>query len=170
MGKAAVAIDLTVEERRELESLAGRRRTAQGLARRARIVLLAAEGLENKEICAALDVDANTVGKWRRRYAERRTDGLFDEPRPRRPREIGDDEIGETIRLTLETTPRGATHFHFTVRGPRRMRGANVTKTSLARQLRKNSTRAERKLWRYLPSRSLAGAGNTPRRSEAEPR
>jgi very-short-patch-repair endonuclease len=37
------------------------------------------------------------------------------------------------------------------------MRGANVTKTSLTRQLRKNSTTAERKLWRYLRSRSLAG-------------
>jgi very-short-patch-repair endonuclease len=37
------------------------------------------------------------------------------------------------------------------------MRGANVTKTRLARQLRKNSTLAERKLWRYLRSRSLAG-------------
>src|SRR5215475_14626008 len=77
MGKPAVAIDLTAEERQELEGLAGRRRTAQGLARRARIVLLAAEGLENKEICTALDVDPNTVGKWRRRYAERRFDGLW---------------------------------------------------------------------------------------------
>src|SRR5262244_399293 len=91
MGKPAVAIDLTAEERQELEGLAGRRRTAQGLARRARIVLLAAEGLENKEICTALDVDPNTVGKWRRRYAERRFDGLLDELWPGRPREIGDD-------------------------------------------------------------------------------
>src|SRR5215813_1048381 len=66
MGKPAVAIDLTAEERQELEGLAGRRRTAQGLARRARIVLLAAEGLENKEICTVLAVDPNTVGKWRR--------------------------------------------------------------------------------------------------------
>jgi hypothetical protein len=41
MGKAAVSIDLTFDERRELEGFAGRRRTAQGLARRARIVLLA---------------------------------------------------------------------------------------------------------------------------------
>jgi transposase len=111
MGKAAVAIALSGEERRELEGFAGRRRTAQGLARRARIVLLAADGLENKEICAALDVDQNTVGKWRRRYAESRMDGLLDEPRPGRPREIGDDEIAATIRLTLETTPRGATHW-----------------------------------------------------------
>src|SRR5215475_5075568 len=104
MGKPAVAIDLTAEERQALEGLAGRRRTAQGLARRARIVLLA-EGLENKEICTVLAVDPNTVGKWRRRYAERRFDGLLDELRPGRPREIGDDEIAETIRLTLETTP-----------------------------------------------------------------
>ena len=111
MGKAAVAIELTDEERRELEGLAGRRRTAQGLARRARIVLLAAEGLENKQICATLDVDPNTVGKWRLRFAERRVDGLLDEPRAGRPREIGDEEIAGTIRLTLETTPRGATHW-----------------------------------------------------------
>jgi transposase len=111
MGKPAVAIELTEEERRGLEGLAGRRRTAQGLARRARIVLLAADGLENKEICVELNADANTVGKWRRRYAERRMDGLMDEPRPGAPRQIGDDEIAETIRLTLESTPRNATHW-----------------------------------------------------------
>jgi transposase len=111
MGKPAVSIDLTDDERRALAGLAGRRRTAQGLARRARIVLLAADGLENKEICARLDVDANSVGKWRRRFAEGRIDGLLDEPRPGRPRAIGDEEIAETIRLTLETTPRGATHW-----------------------------------------------------------
>ena len=38
-------------------------------------------------------------------------DGLVDEPRPGAPRQIGDDEIAETIRLTLETTPREATHW-----------------------------------------------------------
>lgn len=111
MAKAAVAIALTVEERRELEGLSRRRKTAQGLARRARIVLLAAEGLFNKEIAARLDADVNTVGKWRRRYAERRLDGLYDEPRPGAPRRIGDDAITETIRLTLETTPPDATHW-----------------------------------------------------------
>ena len=50
MGKTAVAVDLTEIERRELESLASRRKTAQGLAQRARIVLPAAEGAENKDI------------------------------------------------------------------------------------------------------------------------
>jgi very-short-patch-repair endonuclease len=41
--------------------------------------------------------------------------------------------------------------------GPRRLRDAKVAKTNFARQLRKNSTAAERKLWRYLRARSLAG-------------
>lgn len=108
---AAVAIELSEAERVELEGLANRRKTAQGLARRARIVLLAADGLQNKEIVACLGGDATTVGKWRRRFAERRCDGLYDEPRSGAPRKIDDDAIAETIRRTLEETPPGATHW-----------------------------------------------------------
>src|SRR5919201_4028147 len=111
MGKPAVAIELTAAERSELESLASRRRTAQGLARRARIVLAAADGMENQTIAELVGADQNTVGKWRRRFAQRRIDGLHDEPRSGAPRQIGDAEIAETIRLTLETTPPDATHW-----------------------------------------------------------
>ena len=111
MGKPAVAIELSEVERRELVSLARAQKTGQAMARRARIVLAAATGLENKAICTEVGADANTVGKWRRRFAEHRLDGLLDEPRPGTPRQIGDDEIAETIRLTLETTPPGATHW-----------------------------------------------------------
>ena len=111
MGKAAVAIELSVAELRELQSLARAQKTGQAMARRARIVLAAAAGLENKIICAEQSVDANTVGKWRRRFAAHRLDGLLDEPRPGTPRKIGDDEIADTIRRTLETTPPGATHW-----------------------------------------------------------
>ena len=107
----AVSIELSAEERRELEGLARRRRTAQGLARRARIVLRAADGLQNKTIAAELGTDPTTVGKWRRRFAERRLDGLYDEPRPGAPRRIGDDAIAETIQRTLEETPADATHW-----------------------------------------------------------
>ena len=56
---------------------------SQGLARRARIVLAAAEGLENKEIAVRLEASADTVGKWRRRYAAEGLDGLYGTP-PRR--------------------------------------------------------------------------------------
>jgi transposase len=110
-GRVAVAIDLSVAERRTLDDLARRRRTSQGLARRARIVLLAAEGLENKTIAAELGVAADTVGVWRRRFAERRLEGLYDEPRPGTPRRIGDDAIAETVRRTLEETPADATQW-----------------------------------------------------------
>ena len=111
MGKTAIAIGLSESERRELEGLASRRKTAQGLAQRARIVLLAAEGLENRDIALRMEAAPNTVGKWRRRFAERRIEGLHDEPRPGAPRQIGDDEVAEIIRQTLETTPRDATHW-----------------------------------------------------------
>ena len=102
---------MTAPERRERESLARVHRTGHAMARCARIVLETASGLENKAISSKVGADANTVSKWRRRFATQRFDGLLDEPRPGTPRKIGDDKIAETIRLTLETTPPGATHW-----------------------------------------------------------
>ena len=58
-----------------------------------------------------MEAAPNTVGKWRRRFAELRMDGLVDEPRPGAPRQIGDDDVTEVIRQTLETPPPGATHW-----------------------------------------------------------
>jgi transposase len=83
----------------------------QALAERARIVLAAATGLNNKEIAAKVGVCAVTVGTWRNRFAEHRMDGIYDEPRPGAPRRIGDEEIAATIGKTLETLPQGATHW-----------------------------------------------------------
>ena len=111
MGRTAAEIALSEAERRALLSLARAQKTGQALARRARIVLAAADGLENKAICERVEASQNTVGKWRRRFALDRLDGLYDEPRPGAPRQIGDDEIAETIRMTLEATPADATHW-----------------------------------------------------------
>ena len=103
-GRVAVAIELSVSERRELDELARRRRTAQGLARRARIVLLAAEGLENKTIAAELGAAPDTVGVWRRRFAERRLEGLHDEPRPGTPGRVPGRGVGSVgNRLAVAT-------------------------------------------------------------------
>jgi transposase len=110
-GRVAVSIKLDEAERSALSALTRKHGAAQSLAMRARIVLAAANGLTNKEIAAKLDVGAHTVGVWRRRFASERIDGLFDEPRPGAPRQIGDDEITTTIRKTLETRPRGSTHW-----------------------------------------------------------
>jgi transposase len=109
-GKAS-RIELSTKERRELESLARRRSTGQALALRSRIVLAAAEGLHNGLIADRLGIFRGTVGKWRERFARDRLDGLYDEPRPGAPRQIGDDEIADTIRRTLETRPAGRTHW-----------------------------------------------------------
>ena len=111
VSRVAVPITLSAAERRELEGLARRRKTAQGLARRARIVLAAADGLENQAIVERVGAAANTVGKWRRRFAERRLDGLYDEPRSGAPRRIGDEQVAAVIGRTLEETPPDSTHW-----------------------------------------------------------
>ena len=111
MGKAVVVIELDAAEKRELQSLACAQKTCHAMEHRARIVLAAAPGIENKAICVEVGADANTVGKWRRRFAAGRLDGFLDEPRPSTLRKIGDDEIADTIRRTLETMLRGATRW-----------------------------------------------------------
>src|SRR5579863_5093143 len=111
MGKPAVAIELDDAERAELDRLVRGHKTWAALARRARIVLLSAEGLQNKVIAARLGCEQMTVALWRKRFAAGRIDGLYDEPRPGAPRRIGDEAIAETIRLTLESVPKDATHW-----------------------------------------------------------
>jgi len=98
-------------ERAELQSLASRRSTAQALALRARIVLACAEGEQSKVVAARLAVDPDTVGKWRRRFAEHRLEGLRDEPRSGTPRTVEDARIEAVIVRTLETVPPDATHW-----------------------------------------------------------
>jgi transposase len=107
----AVRIDLSDQERAQLEAWSRRRTTAQALAQRSRIVLAAADGLKNVEIAEQLGVGRPMVTKWRNRFAEHRLDGLVDEPRPGRPRTISDDQVEEVIVKTLETTPKHATHW-----------------------------------------------------------
>src|SRR5829696_2930803 len=107
----AVGIELSDDERVRLESWARRRSSAQALALRSRIVLLAAAGLKNTEIAQRLGIDHATVRKWRSRFAQRRLDGVLDEPRPGRPRTITDEQVEEVIVRTLETTPKDATHW-----------------------------------------------------------
>jgi len=110
-GRPTAEVVLSGEERETLERWARRPKSAQALAVRCRIVLAAAEGEANGEIASRLGCHATTVGKWRRRFAERGLDGLQDEPRPGKPRTIGDDDVGRVIRKTLEETPRDATHW-----------------------------------------------------------
>ena len=103
MGRRFVPLGLDDAERAELTSLAARRSTAQALALRARIILACAEGEQSKVVAARLAIDPDTVGKWRRRFAEHRLDGLWDEPRSGTPRTIDDIRIEAVIVRTLES-------------------------------------------------------------------
>src|SRR5579864_2293357 len=111
LGRPAAEVVLTGEERELLERWARRPKSAQALALRCRIVLGCAEGETNLEIAARLGVSSRTVSRWRRRFAERRLEGLHDEPRPGAPRTVSDEDVERVIVKTLEETPVAATHW-----------------------------------------------------------
>ena len=110
-GRPKTELVVTEEERRRLESLAHRARSAPGPARHARIVLACAAGQDNKTVARRPHRPQTTVCKWRARFLNHRLDGLYDEPRPGTSRQITDDQVEQIIVRTLETTPRGATYW-----------------------------------------------------------
>ena len=110
-GRPKAALILTNEERERLDSLAHRSRSSPALARRARIILACGEGSDGKVVARRLHVTPATVSKWRGRFVRDRLDGLYDEPRPGAARKITDAMIEHVIVRTLETKPRGATHW-----------------------------------------------------------
>src|SRR5215471_3854484 len=110
-GRPVAKIELSAEVAGILEGYTQRRKTAQALALRARIVLGCAAGQSNKAVAAHERVTPQTVGKWRRRFVEHGLDGLLDEPRPGAPRKIDDAKIENVIVQTLESRPPRATHW-----------------------------------------------------------
>ena len=111
IGRPMPPLILDDSERETLERWVRRPKTAQGLALRARMILACAEGRSNIVVAADLEVSDETVGKWRSRFLERRLDGLSDEPRSGRPRGVTDEDVERVITLTLESTPKDATHW-----------------------------------------------------------
>jgi putative transposase len=83
----------------------------QGIARRMQIVLLAADGMNNKQIAERVQLSVNSVGKWRRQFTERGLEGLHDELRPGRPRSISDEKVADMLRKTISSKPDNATHW-----------------------------------------------------------
>jgi transposase len=111
-GRPKADLVLCEVERETLARWARRPKTAQALATRSRIVLACADGKDNKTVAAQLRVSDATVGRWRRRFIERRLDGLVDEPRPGQPRKITDEQVEAVIVKTLESAPPDAgTHW-----------------------------------------------------------
>lgn len=111
MGRPKVEIVLNESEREQLEAWTRRRKTAQALASRSRIILECATGVDSKAVAQRLSVSQQTVSKWRNRFALSRLDGLLDAPRSGAPRTIDDAHVDAVIARTLETVPRNATHW-----------------------------------------------------------
>src|SRR5579862_8563808 len=110
-GRPKKPLTLSPEDQERLGSLAHRARSQPLLARRARVVLACAEGLDNRTVARKLRCSVGMVGKWRARFLKARLEGLYDEPRPGAPRKVGDDKIEAVVIQTLESTPRGQTHW-----------------------------------------------------------
>jgi len=110
--RIAPTVELTKEQRRELQRLVKGRRTEVRVVMRARIVLAAARDLENKEIASELGVSRETVGRWRSRFAEEGVEGILkDLPRGGRKPTARSKVEGRIIRVTTQKKPENATHW-----------------------------------------------------------
>lgn len=107
--RVAPTVDLTDEQKKELTKLARSKRTSVRLAQRAQIVLLAAQGLQNKDIAGQLGVGRVQVARWRERYLQSGLTGIErDLPRGAPPVKV---DVSKLVELTAHSTPQAATHW-----------------------------------------------------------
>jgi len=110
--RVSPTVALQSEERKQLERWSHGRSTPQRVVLRSRIVLLAADGRENKQIARRLKIRPETASLWRSRFIIHRLEGIVkDAPRPGRKPRIKQSEVDQIIERTLHTKPKGATHW-----------------------------------------------------------
>jgi transposase len=111
MGRPLQKLDLNEQERQTLQAWCRRGRTNQALAMRARIILLAAEGVESIDVAGELGLSNQTICKWRSRFLKERLVSLGDAERSGAPRSIQDEKIQAVVDTTLHKKPKQATHW-----------------------------------------------------------
>ena len=110
--RVAPAINLSMQERNKLEAIKRGRAFSVRAKERSAIVLLAADGLQNREIAARLGEDVMKVGRWRHRYAQAGLPGILkDKSRPGRIPPIAASTRSRIVKMTLQDTPAGSTHW-----------------------------------------------------------
>lgn len=110
--RVAPPIELSPESRLQLERLSRRRTTPVRVAQRSRIILLAAEGLENKQIAERMSVAPRMVALWRGRFIDLGVEGLMkDAPRRGRTSSISAAMTARVVAKTTQSKPAGATHW-----------------------------------------------------------
>ena len=136
-------LQVSAEQRQQLQELSRKPRSNPSLRFRSQIVLACDSGLTNTEVAKKLHTTPFTVGFWRNRFITGGVESLGDQPRPGAPRKIGDDQVEAVVKKTLQTTPKGATHW---------------STRSLAKQLGMSQSTVSR-IWRAF--------GLKPHRSES---
>jgi transposase len=111
MGRPVIPLQVSNEERRQLNAMLSKRKGAKDQHLRAKIVLACAEGQSSNEIAQRLDVNPNTAKKWRRRFDEYGVAGLEDAHRSGRPRNVTDEKIQEVVNRVRNEKPKDASHW-----------------------------------------------------------
>jgi transposase len=105
-------ISISAADRERLERLIQDRNTPQKVVWRARIVLLASDGLTASAIAASAGKSVLTVRRWRRRYMAKGVDGLLkDATRPSRVKPLTPEKVNRVVHMTLHEKPPNATHW-----------------------------------------------------------
>lgn len=130
-GRPRHCLELSTEERTQLESIAASRSLPHGLVRRAQMVLWTESGMTNRDVARRLKVSQPTVSFWRGRFGERRVAGLHDELKPGRPRTHSDERLARLLKTALAEQPKSGTHW--SVRGLERRTG--ISKSAVQRYL-----------------------------------
>ena len=111
MGRPKSSIELTAEERRDLEAIVASRSLRHGLVRRAHMILLTESGVSIRETARRVKVTAPAVSNWRRRFREQRLAGLHDQLKSGRPRTHSEEDIALLLNAALTRRPKEATHW-----------------------------------------------------------
>src|SRR3974390_147112 len=131
IGRPRSALQITAEERQELEAVATSRSLPHGLVRRAQMVLWSEDGMPIREVARRLKVTPPAVTNWRKRFREGRISGLHDALKSGRPRSYDDERVAQLLNTVLQRKPEAATQW--TVRGLEAETG--VSKSTVARYL-----------------------------------
>ena len=111
LGRPIPPVKLSKEVRTDLESIVNSRSLPHALVRRAKIILMAADGINNTTIAEKLSLSNPTVGIWRKRFLDQGIMGLYEEPKPGTPRTVSDETLATLIQETLNSAPPNGTHW-----------------------------------------------------------
>lgn len=125
------SLNLTSEERVQLESIANSRSLPAALVRRAKIILVTEEGVTDRQAAHRLQVTQPTVSLWRRRFRAARVAGLHDEMKPGRPRTHDEERLAQLLNTALTSKPEAATHWSVRMLGE----ATGISKTTVQRYL-----------------------------------